>query len=413
MVPNSWELTNFGQLAEFRNGLNFTKADQGETIKIVGVADFKDHSSLSSLDNLNTINVGNTVKDNDLIKSGDLLYVRSNGNKDLIGRCLFFPEVTEKLSFSGFTIRGRVTSKAILPNYLALLSRSEIVKQQFSKNGGGTNISNLSQQILNDVVVPLPTIEEQRKIAKTLSTWDKAIATTEKLIETSKQQKKALMQQLLTGKKRLVNPETGKAFEGEWEEVKLETVAGKIFGGGTPSRGVPEYWNGNIPWVTVKDLISTVIHGAKEHITEQGLSNSSANIVPEGTVIIATRMAVGKAVVATCDVAINQDLKAVSPSDSLNSIFLHYWFMWKSTVIEGMGTGSTVKGVQINSIKAMKVLLPNIFEQQKISSVLTATDKEIELLEAKLAHFKQEKKALMQQLLTGKRRVKVDEMEVA
>lgn len=276
-----------------------------------------------------------------------------------------------------------------------------------------TTIPYMNKSNCESIPVLLPPLSEQHKIAKILSTWDKAITTTEKLIDVSKQQKKALMQQLLTGKKRLVDPETGKAFEGDWEEVKLETAAGKIFGGGTPSRSVPDYWNGCIPWVTVKDLVSSKIHGAKEHISELGLSNSSANIVPKGHVIIATRMAVGKAVVATCNVAINQDLKAISPSDVLDSVFLHYWFMWKSDLIEGMGTGSTVKGVQISSIKSMGILLPAVPEQRKIASVLTAADKDIELLEAKLAHLKQEKKALMQQLLTGKRRVKVAETEAA
>ncbi|HII4332600.1 TPA: restriction endonuclease subunit S [Vibrio parahaemolyticus] len=409
MVPNSWELTNFGQLAEFRNGLNFTKADQGETIKIVGVADFKDHSSLSSLDNLNTINVGNTVKDNDLIKSGDLLYVRSNGNKDLIGRCLFFPEVTEKLSFSGFTIRGRVTSKAILPNYLALLSRSEIVKQQFSKNGGGTNISNLSQQILNDVVVPLPTIEEQRKIAKTLSTWDKAIATTEKLIETSKQQKKALMQQLLTGKKRLVNPETGKVFEGAWEEVKLGDVAA-MNSGGTPKSSVSEYYDGKHPWVSIADMTK---HGkwiskTEKSLTDEGIANSSARLYPKGTVLYAMYASIGECSIATVELCSSQAILGIRPNGNLINIYLYYYLINLKEKIILTGQQGTQSNLNAGMVKGFTIKLPTIVEQQKIASVLTAADKEIEALEAKLAHFKQEKKALMQQLLTGKRRVTVD-----
>ncbi|GAB2662332.1 restriction endonuclease subunit S [Vibrio panuliri] len=310
-----------------------------------------------------------------------------------------------------------ISGKCTVNNHAHILESSSICDSEWffnyfkhrnitnflSRQGAGR--FKLNKATLEKLPLLVPPLPEQRKIAQILSTWDKTIATTEKLIDASKQQKKALMQQLLTGKKRLLDPETGRAFEGDWEEVKLETAAGKIFGGGTPSRSVPDYWNGCIPWVTVKDLVSSKIHGAKEHISELGLSNSSANIVPKGHVIIATRMAVGKAVVATCNVAINQDLKAISPSDVLDSVFLHYWFMWKSDLIEGMGTGSTVKGVQISSIKSMGILLPAVPEQRKIASALTAADKEIELLVAKLTYLKQEKKALMQQLLTGKRRV--------
>ncbi|KON53773.1 restriction endonuclease subunit S [Vibrio parahaemolyticus] len=402
MVPNGWQKQQISDICTLQNGNSF-KPHQWDTkgLPIIRI------QNLNGSNNFNYYS--GEVKEKWLVETGQLLFSWAG---------------TKGVSFGPFIWKKE---RGVLNQHIYKVYAEEHVDQDWlyeslrwvtnkieaQAHGFKATLLHVQKKDIDNQPILLPPLPEQRKIAKILSTWDKAIATTEKLIETSKQQKKALMQQLLTGKKRLVNPETGKAFEGEWEEVKLETVAGKIFGGGTPSRGVPEYWNGSIPWVTVKDLISSVIHGAKEHITEQGLSNSSANVVPEGTVIIATRMAVGKAVVATCDVAINQDLKAVSPSDALNSIFLHYWFMWKSTVIEGMGTGSTVKGVQINSIKAMKILLPNIFEQQKISSVLTATDKEIELLEAKLMYFKQEKKALMQQLLTGKRRVKVDEMEVA
>ncbi|WP_272682542.1 restriction endonuclease subunit S, partial [Providencia sp. PROV120] len=370
MVPNGWEITNFGQLAEFRNGLNFTKADRGEAIKIVGVADFKDHSSLSSFERLDTINVSNTVKENDLIKSGDVLFVRSNGNKDLIGRCLFFPEVTEKLSFSGFTIRGRVTSKDILPSYLALLSRSEIVKQQFSKNGGGTNISNLSQQILNDVVVPLPTIKEQRKIAQILSTWDRGIATTEKLINASKQQKKALMQQLLTGKKRLVNPDTGKVFEGEWELTHLKSllIEEKSRNKDNKITRVLSVTN-HSGFVLPEDQFS-------KRVASENISNYK--IVKQGQFgYNPSRLNVGS---FAC---LNQFSEGVlspmyvvfSTNDSkLQRDYLSYWMDSHEAKqrIKNSTQGSVRESVGFDALCSFPFILPALNEQQKIASVLTA-----------------------------------------
>lgn len=413
MVPNGWVITNFGQLVEFRNGLNFTKADQGETIKIVGVADFKDHSSLNSLDNLSIINVSNTVKDNDLIKSGDVLYVRSNGNKNLIGRCLFFPEVTEKLSFSGFTIRGRITSKSILPHYLALLSRSEIVTQQFSKNGGGTNISNLSQQILNDVLIPLPTVDEQRKIAQILSTWDRGIATTEKLINTSKQQKKALMQQLLTDKKRLVDPETGKAFEGEWEDK----VFSNFFDIGSSKRILQSEWKeSGIPFFRTRELVS--LANRKPFSSEIFISKELYSAITDkygkpksGDFLVSGVGTLGISyLVKESDEFYFKDGNVLwfKSLGNIDSKFFKYCF--ESDLVQNQiinqTTITTVGTYTITNAKQTKFLCPpNHREQQKIASVLSIADKEIELLEAKLAHFKQEKKALMQQLLTGKRRV--------
>jgi type I restriction enzyme S subunit len=284
----------------------------------------------------------------------------------------------------------------------------QLYKAEFERQAVGSTIKTIGLPFFKKLKVVVPPYEEQSKIAKILTTWDKAISTTERLIDNSKQQKKALMQQLLTGKKRF------SIYSENWLSDSLENIVGKIYGGGTPSRNEPRYWSGKIPWVTVKDLVSDRISGAQEHITESGLSNSSANIVPAGTVIIATRMALGKAVISECDVAINQDLKAICNSDKVTSSFLHYWFILHSDQIERMGTGSTVKGIQLEIIKSLKMTLPRSLEEQdKIASVLINADNEIELLEQQLADLKQEKKALMQQLLKGKRRVKIDDKEVA
>ena len=106
--------------------------------------------------------------------------------------------------------------------YFYLSSKTQYFREILAP---GVGQPNLNTEIIGDLGIPVPPLPEQRKIAQILSTWDRGIATTEKLIDASKQQKKALMQQLLTGKKRLVDPETGKAFEGEWEDTYLSNIA--------------------------------------------------------------------------------------------------------------------------------------------------------------------------------------------
>lgn len=301
------------------------------------------------------------------------------------------------------TMMYRVNPKVANNRFVFYSLMSGYCQKQIEDLSNGGTVAHMRVPDCGEIIINSPPIEEQQKIAKTLSTWDKAISTTERLIDNSTQQKKALMQQLLTGKKRLAG------FDKEWISEPLGKVVGKIYGGGTPSKSVPEYWNGDIPWVTVKDLISTKIDGAQQYINKFGLENSSANIVPAGTVIIATRMALGKAVIASCDVAINQDLKAITGSPKIDSVFLHYWLLLQAKAIEKLGTGSTVKGVQLETIKSLRMQIPSsIQEQQKIATVLTNADQEIELLEQQLADLQQEKKALMQVLLTGKKRVVVD-----
>ena len=261
----------------------------------------------------------------------------------------------------------------------------------------------------------LPPLPEQHKIAKILSTWDKAISTTEKLIETSMQQKKALMQQLLTGKKRLVNPENGKAFEGDWEEVKLGEL-GTVISGGTPSTSSPECWDGDIHWVTPTDITklrTQTIQNTTRKITAVGLRNSSAKLIPARSLLICTRATIGELAITATEMCTNQGFKNIIPSACTDVAFLYYLIQSSKHSLIAKASGSTFLELSKKDFENIRFHIPSFKEQQKIASVLTAADKEIELLEAKLAHFKQEKKALMQQLLTGKRRVQVDEMEVA
>jgi type I restriction enzyme S subunit len=280
---------------------------------------------------------------------------------------------------------------------------------------------NITREDVCGFEVLLPPLPEQRKIAKILSTWDKAITTTEKLIETSKQQKKALMQQLLTGKNRLIDPETGKAFEGEWEEFRLSTLSIK---------GKDNFTDGDwieSPYIADSGcrLIQTGNIGvgcfknkAKKYISEASFVQLKCKEVKVNDLLIC-RLAepAGRACVVP-DIGERKMLTSVDVTimrvDKTKSSpeYLRYFFSLDHTLytVTTLCGGSTRSRISRTNLGRMKILLPALNEQQKIVSVLTSADKEIELLEAKLAHFKQEKKALMQQLLTGKRRVKVDEV---
>jgi len=130
MVPEGWTEYQLGDVVAFKNGLNYGRSDTGELIKMVGVSDFKNRSELETTDNLATIRVPVKVRDSELLKAGDLLFVRSNGNRELIGRCLYFPKVNERLAFSGFTIRGRVDRAVLCPAFSSYLMRSKVVTNQ-------------------------------------------------------------------------------------------------------------------------------------------------------------------------------------------------------------------------------------------------------------------------------------------
>jgi type I restriction enzyme, S subunit len=185
------------------------------------------------------------------------------------------------------------------------------------------------------------------------------------------------------------------------QTLSIGEVVEKIIGGGTPSREVEEYYKGNIPWFTVKDLTHHRLSQAQEYITKDAVKNSATNIIPKGNVIVATRMALGKAFINETDAAINQDLKALVPDKKkITAEYLLYSILHKANIIEKMGTGTTVKGIRLDQLKALLVQVPPIKEQTKITSILSTVDKAIEKTEAIIEQTKKVKKGLMQQLLT-------------
>ena len=276
-----------------------------------------------------------------------------------------------------------------------------------SRQGAGRY--KLNKASLEKMPLLLPPIVEQKKIAQILSTWDKAISVTEKLLTNSQQQKKALMQQLLTGKKRLLD-ERGVRFSGEWKRVKLGAIA-DMNSGGTPKSTVEEYYGGNIPWVSISDMTSNGkwIATTEKYLTELGLNSSSARIYPKNSVLYAMYASIGECSIAAVNLTSSQAILGIRPKDCLNYEFLYFYLTSLKEKIKLQGQQGTQSNLNAGMVKEFELDLPSIREQQKIAAVLSAADAEISTLEKKLACLRDEKKALMQQLLTGKRRVKVDE----
>ncbi|HCD7568204.1 restriction endonuclease subunit S [Pseudomonas aeruginosa] len=135
-------------------------------------------------------------------------------------------------------------------------------------------------------------------------------------------------------------------------------------GGGTPSKQVPEYWGGDIPWASVKDFTSTSLSETQDFITQEGLRNSSANLIPKGHVIIPTRMSLGKAAINAVDLAINQDLRALIPKVPLDANFLLHAVLSLKEEIVKKGSGATVKGITQEELYKLEIPVPEEFEDQ-------------------------------------------------
>jgi type I restriction enzyme S subunit len=160
---DGWVDKRLGDIATFRNGLNFTKSSKGESIKIVGVKDFQNHFWIQE-DQLDSVTIDADLKEIDILRKGDILTVRSNGNKELIGRCILADDISEKTSHSGFTIRIRIESEDIYPQFIVYSLKSRHIRKQLIESGGGISISSLNQQGLSLIKLSFPPFVEQKAI---------------------------------------------------------------------------------------------------------------------------------------------------------------------------------------------------------------------------------------------------------
>lgn len=197
-----WIERRLGDLVIFRNGINFTKSSRGETIKIVGVKDFQ-KNYWAPLDKLDTVVTDGPLPEADLLKENDILFVRSNGNMELIGRCLLIGTVTDRVTHSGFTIRARIDNSSVLPKYLCHFLKSNKARREMIDSGTGTNIKSLNQATLSELIIPHPPTSEQTRfveqIERLADETQRLARLYEQKLEALDELKKSLLHQAFTG----------------------------------------------------------------------------------------------------------------------------------------------------------------------------------------------------------------------
>ena len=253
----NWRKTPLGTLAEFRNGVNFSKENFGTGIRVIGVSDFQDNVR-ASYDQLDEINPEGVVRKEHLLKNGDILFVRSNGNRELIGRNMYVDNVPGPVTHSAFSIRLRFTSALCHPRFYAYLFRSDLIRQSLSLFGGGTNISNLNQDILGRLEVPVPETETQERIAAILVGYDKLIENNTRRIKILEQMAQMLYREWFVNfrfpgheKVKMVESELG-LIPDNWSVSSLGEACERITDGSHWSPKTVE--EGGIPMASVKDM---------------------------------------------------------------------------------------------------------------------------------------------------------------
>jgi type I restriction enzyme S subunit len=409
-IPEDWEVKKLGEVCAFlrtntlsRNQLNDTDGEvrnihYGDVlVKYPSIIDARKQS----IPFVNQEDYKESM--NDFIEDGDIV-LADTAEDETVGKACEIANIGSEKILSGLhTMLIRPQKGLFFPCFLGYQVNSVSYRKQLNALIQGIKVCSLGKQAIANTYFAVPPLPEQQRIVSVLSLWDTAIAKQTALIEQLTLRKRGLMQQLLTGKKRL------KGFEGEWKEVRLGEVA-SINRGGSP-RPIEDYITDGdgYNWIKIGDVgvDAKYITRTEEKIIKEGLSKT--RFVKSGDFILSNSMSFGRPYILKIDGCIHDGWLVIQEYDkTFNIDFLYYILGYDTTLAQykSMAAGSGVLNLNKEIVKEVMLKIPSIDEQKAIATILVESDKEIELANKKLEWLQEEKRGLMQVLLTGKKRIK-------
>lgn len=398
IIPDDWELEPLGNLFNFKNGVNAEAEKYGKGIKFVNIMEIINNNALSSKLVPGEVELSKKAIKENLVIKGDVLFNRTSETAEDIGLTSVYLDNAEVV-FGGFVIRGREKKKVLHYEYKKYCFRFSYLRNQMRVRGQGVVRSNIGQKDLEKVMLPIPSTNEQQKIAEILSTWDKAIELKEKLIEEKKEFKRGLMQKLLAGDMRFCE------FNDQWDEVKLKEFL--------EEKGIRNENNQVKTVLSVNNKRGFINQDEQFDKRVASADASNYKIVKNGQFAYnPSRINVGSIdLLKTFEEGILSPMYVVfETKKELNSDYLRYWLdthEFKGRM-KCFISGSVRNSLGFKDLCAMKFKYPKIEEQEKIVEFLKIVDKDILNIVDKLSQLKQQKRGLMQLLLTGIVRVEVD-----
>ena len=392
VIPEHWQVVSLGDIATFFSGGTPRSSNKqyymGE-IPFIGSGDITKRK-------VNKYITEEALKNSSakLINKGDLLYALYGATSGAVA----ISKIDGAINQAILCIR---TNENINFIYEFLMLNKQKIIRTFLQGGQG----NLSAKIIVHLKILLPPLAEQQKIANILTTWDNAITKQKQLITAKQKLKTALMQQLLTGKTRF------KQFSDAWQVVRLGDIFNLKKGNGLSKTKLSK--NGTSQCILYGELYTTYNEVIRNVVSKTNENNNVKSLyedilIPASTTTSAIDLAIA-AVVKKTDILIGGDINILRKKSSnvCGEFFANYLTHIKKFDIARYAQGITIIHLYANSFKNLKVKLPPLAEQQKIAAVLTTADNEIALLQKQLTALETEKRGLMQQLLTGKTRVKL------
>jgi len=317
--------------------------------------------------------------------------------------------ITSKNSISNQQINAILIKNNIDYNYVYyyLFKKSNFLK----KYSGTAAVPIIKKSLFEKIELTLPIkIEEQQKIAEILSTVDEGIQKVDEVIRRTERLKKGLMQNLLTkgiGHKEFKDTQLGRVPR-EWQILRINDI-GRVITGKTPPTSKDIYWNGNIPFITPEDIKENkFINKTKRCITMSG-ATKVGNILPKNTiVVVCIGSTIGKVALTSKNSISNQQINAILIKNNIDYNYIYYYLYKRSDFLKNFSGIAAVPIIKKSLFEKIEIALPNkLKEQQKISEILSTVDKKIELQRKRKEKLERIKKSLMNDLLSGKRRVRI------
>lgn len=294
--------------------------------------------------------------------------------------------------------------KSVVPNadtdYLFLYYLLVHNRDRIENMGSGTTFKEVSGSVMKGITVSVPSdIEEQRAIARVLGSLDDKIENNTKINNHLEQIAQAIF------KSWFVDFEPfGGEMPSDWREGTISDL-GNVISGSTPSKAKPEYYTEHgIAWITPKDLSVNkskfIAHGADD-ITELGLRNSSARLMPRGTVLFSSRAPIGYIAIASDEISTNQGFKSIVPKESVGTAFIYYFLIRNLQTIENMASGSTFKEVSGTTMKGIPAVIPDNDTLRHFQEECIPIFEKQELLEAENAQLAALRDTLLPRLMSG------------
>ena len=342
-----------------------------------------------------------------LLQDGDIV-VADTAEDETVGKVIEVQNLGDSKLVAGLhTIPCRVKKGDFAPGWLGYYMNSNLFHNQILPYITGIKVSSISKGAISKTLILVPPFDEQEKIVQSLNKIQLLMTTETKVVNKIKLVKNGCLSKMFPQKDDTVPKMRLPGFTEAWEQRKLGELA-EIVGGGTPSTSVDSYWDGDIDWYAPAEIGEQIyLESSQRKITEEGLTKSSAKILPIGTVLFTSRAGIGKTAILLKEGCTNQGFQSIVPNkEKLDSYFIFTRSEELKRYGETVGAGSTFVEVSGKQMANMELMMPKTMpEQQQIGEYFANLDHLITLHQCKCDKYSNIKKGMMSDLLTGKIRL--------